>query len=61
MKKHPKRFLALVYCRCGREEMVPYTHTWADPMIEKLAVAKAGWMFEAGTGRHVCPTCRGDQ
>lgn len=61
MRKQPKRYVTFVYCRCGREEKVHYSHTWDDPMIAALAVAKAGWMVEAGTGHRICPTCRGDQ
>ena len=57
MTRHTRQYLVHVTCRCGRTDLVKYTHSWDDPLIRRLAVAKAGWMAEAGTGRLLCPKC----
>lgn len=58
MAARTKRFSAYVYCReCLTESDVYYTATWNDPIIRKLAIAKAGWRQVAGTLTYLCAGC----
>jgi hypothetical protein len=52
-----QRFTAVVRCSCQILGEVPYTHTWDDPMIRRIAIAKAGWSVDRETGVYRCPKC----
>jgi hypothetical protein len=54
----PKRFSWYVYCReCLRTTYVHYVATWDDPIIRRIAIAKAGWVARFGVEAYTCPEC----